>query len=147
MQNKLEKLQHDLEGFEFVYQEAPHLAKKTHLGVNVSIKGDKFIIETDSRTFVIHATDIESFYSKCTFTGGKDIVSKTSVQNSPKKAEVFVPEACINLSDGLMDMFNKISSGKATKNDFEQAKSMSDIAGKIIDVEKVKLGYLALSKR
>ena len=46
-----------------------------------------------------------------------------------------------------MAMFNKISSGKATKNDFEQAKSMSDIAGKIIDVEKVKLGYLALSKR
>lgn len=147
MQNKLEKLQHDFEGFQFVYQEAPHLAKKTHLGVNVSIVGDKFKIETDSRTFVIHSAEIESFYSKCTFTGAKDIVAKSSVQNLPKKADVFVPETCTNLSDGLMAMFNKISSGKATKNDFEQAKSMSDIAGKIIDVEKVKLGYLALSKR
>lgn len=147
MQNKLEKLQHDFEGFEFVYQEAPHLGKKTHLGVNVSIKGDKFIIKTDSRTFVVHNAEIESFYSKCTFTGAKDIVLKSSVQNSPKKQEVFVPETCVDLSAGLMGMFSKISSGKATKKDFEQAKSMSDIAGKIIDVEKVKLGYLALSKR
>lgn len=147
MQNKLEKLQHDFEGFQFVYQEAPHLGKKTHLGVNVSIKGDKFIIETDSRTFVVHNADLDQFLKKCTFGNKQEIKQYESAKKPSLKAEIFVPETCVNLSDGLMDMFNKISSGKATKNDFEQAKSMSDIAGKIIDVEKVKLGYLALSKR
>lgn len=148
MQNKLEKLQHDFEGFEFVYQEAPHLNKKTHLGINVSIVGDKFKIETDSRTFVVHHSGIEDFMSKVTFVGN----SSTEVQLNKAKKEVktpavYVPETCVDLSAGLMGMFQKISSGNTTKEDYEKAKSMSDIAGKIIDVEKVKLGYLALSKR
>jgi len=147
MQNKLEKLQHDFEGFEFVYQEAPHLAKKTHLGIKVSIVGDKFRIDTDSRTFVIHNSELGVFLEKCQFKGNQGELVKQLPKKLPVKAEVFIPESCVNLTDGLMSMFNKISSGTATKSDFEKAKSMSDIAGKIIDVEKVKLGYLALSKR
>lgn len=147
MQNKLEKLQHDFEGFEFVYQEAPHLAKKTHLGVEVSIVGDKFKIETDTRTFIVHSAELDSFLQKCTFTSNTGFIPKKGNKRTLQKLDVFVPETCVDLSAGLMDMFGKISSGKATKKDFEQAKSMSDIAGKIIDVEKVKLGYLALSKR
>lgn len=146
MQQQLEKLKDDFEGFEFVYQEAPHLNKKKHLGVEVSLVGDKFKIETDTRTFVVHHSDVDDFIKKVTFTGKTEAVEVVKKQHV-KAAEVYVPEACMDLSKGLMAMFNKIQSGNATKNDFEQAKSMSDIAGKIIDVEKVKLGYLALSKR
>lgn len=146
MQQQLEKLKDDFEGFEFVYQEAPHLNKKKHLGVEVCIVGDKFKIETDSRTFVVHQSEVKTFMEKVTFTGKTETVEVVKKQ-PVKTTEVYVPEACMDLSNGLMAMFNKIQSGNATKNDFEQAKSMSDIAGKIIDVEKVKLGYLALSKR
>lgn len=147
MQQKLEKLQHDIEGWDFIYQEAPHLTKKRHKGIEVSLVGDKFKIETDSRTFVIHHTEVESFMKKVTFMGSFSTEEKKVNKPVAKFTEFYVPEACSNLSTGLMAMFEKISSGTATKEDREKAKSMSDIAGKIIDVEKVKLGYLALSKR
>ncbi len=147
MQNRLEELKSDFIGKEFIYQEAPHLAKKSHKGIDVSIVGDKFKIETDTRTFVVHNSELNNFIEKVIFSGDLVVIEKKEVKPLVKKNEVFIPEACNNLSDGLMAMFNKISSGTASKNDFEQAKSMSDIAGKIIDVEKVKLGYLALSKR
>lgn len=148
MQSKLEDLKYLFEGFDFVYQEAPHLIKKTHKGIEVVLVGDKFKIETDSRTFVIHHSDVETFLKKVTFLGN----SSTEIQLNKAKKEVetpavYVPETCVDLSAGLMGMFQKISGGNATKEDYEKAKSMSDIAGKIIDVEKVKLGYLALSKR
>lgn len=146
MQEQLEKLKDDFEGFEFIYQEAPHLNKKKHLGVEVTLVGDKYKIETDTRTFVVHHCDVKTFMEKVTFTGKTESVELLN-KKSVKTTEVYVPESCVNLSDGLMAMFNKIQSGNATKSDFEQAKSMSDIAGKIIDVEKVKLGYLSLSKR
>ena len=149
MQNDvLKKLKHDLEGWDFTFQEAPHLAKKTHKCIEVSLVGDKFKIETDSRTFVVHNLEVENFMKKVTFIEN----SSTEIQESKAKKEVktpavYVPETCVDLSAGLMGMFQKISGGNATKEDYEKAKSMSDIAGKIIDVEKVKLGYLALSKR
>jgi hypothetical protein len=148
MQNKLEELKYNFEGFDFVYQEAPHLIKKTHKCIEVALVGNKYKIETDSRTFVVNHSAIEDFMTKVTFVGN----SSTEIQQSKAKKEVktpavYVPETCVDLSAGLMGMFQKISGGNATKEDYEKAKSMSDIAGKIIDVEKVKLGYLALSKR
>lgn len=146
MQEQLEKLKDDFEGFEFIYQEAPHLGKKKHLGVEVSLVGDKFKIETDTRTFLVHHSDVKEFLEKVTFTGKTEVIQSNKKQ-SVKTAELYVPEACVNLSEGLMAMFNKIQSGNPTKKDLEQAKSMSEIAGKIIDVEKVKLSYLSLSKR
>ena len=154
MQEQLEKLKDEFEGFEFVYQEAPHLNKKKHLGVEVSLVGDKFKIETDTRTFVVHHSDVETFMQKVVFTHtseNKQLNNTNSIEMATKPAlkstEVYVSEVCVNLSNGLLAMFNKIQSGNPTKKDLEQAKSMSDIAGKIIDVEKVKLGYLSLSKR
>jgi len=149
MQQQLEKLKDDFEGFEFIYQEAPHLKKKRHLGVEVALVGDKFKIETDTRTFVVHHSDVKVFMQKVTFVGRKEVINTINPIHQKKElvAEVYVPKACVNLSDGLMAMFNKIQSGNPTKKDLEQAKSMSDIAGKIIDVEKVKLSYLSLSKR
>ena len=148
MQNVLKKLKNDLEGWDFVYQEAPHLGKKTHKGIEVSLVGDKFKIETDSRTFVVHNADVEAFMNKLTIQGNsvaEFMVNKA--KSAEKTVALYVPETCSNLSNGLMDMFDKITSGTATKEDYQKAKSMTDIAGKIIDVEKVKLGYLALSKR
>lgn len=154
MQEKLKQLKNDFVGSKFIYQEAPHLEKKTYFGSKVSIVGDKFKIETDTRTFIVHQSDLKSFMEKVTFSGKVEVTEMIQKESNAlgsksvvKSVEIYIPEACSNVSDGLLAMFNKIQSGNATKTDLENAKSMSDIAGKLIDVEKVKLGYLSLSKR
>lgn len=148
MQKKLEQFKKDFEGSCFIYQEAPHLIKKQYKGFKVSLVGDKFKLETDSRTFIVHHAEVEIFMEKVNFNVGFIAESHENKENKEDKiSTVYVPENCIDLSVGLMKMFDKISSGNATRLDYTAAKSMSDIAGKIIDVEKVKLGYLSLSKR
>lgn len=64
------------------------------------------------------------------------------------KNEIQAPEIADNVSDGLMSIFNDLTAKKEfSDTDIKQAKLAVDVAGKIIDIEKVKLGYLALNFR
>lgn len=79
------------------------------------------------------------------------VVAETDFKKTelPLKQLAFVaPEAAKNVSDGLMSIFKNLTSKKhLSEPDLKKAKLACDVAGKIIDIEKVKLGYLALNYR
>lgn len=144
MQKQLVELKKLLEGKEFIYQEKPHLQKKKYMCKEVVLVNVKIKIQTDSRTFLLLESEVEPFIESIEIVDESDTKIKTIVVH---KAEIIAPEACKTMSDGLMQMFNKITSGSASKQDIDNAKSASMIAGKIIDIEKVKLGYLMLNNK
>jgi len=144
MQKQLKELKELFEGKEFVYREKAHLQQKNYKCKEVQLINVKFKIVTDQRTFILLPSEVESFIESVEFIEPGQTNVRTIVVH---KAEVIAPEACKTVSEGLMQMFQKISSGEASASDFEQAKSASMIAGKIIDIEKVKLGYLSLNNK
>ncbi|MBF05001.1 MAG: hypothetical protein CMP76_17125 [Flavobacterium sp.] len=147
MQKQIDELKHTLEGRNFIYQEADHLMKKEYFCKGIHKRNEKILIITDSRSFLFYPDDIKSFLSKC-------VISDTSViKTVPKKINHMSNVICelyenaSKVSDGLMKMFEKISNNKPTEEELKQAKVVSDVAGKLIDIEKIRLGYMHLNTK
>ncbi|MFT5760912.1 MAG: hypothetical protein ACI8WA_000013 [Polaribacter sp.] len=141
----LNQIKETLEGKVFIYQEAAHLPKRELVCESVESKGDKIIISTNARTFAIYPFDAEDFLSKC------KVLEKSShevVIHKPSQKDVYqVAEYCEDVSISLKSMFDKIVSGKASDKEIQGSKAAISVAGKIIDIEKIKLGYLILNHK
>lgn len=141
----LSKIKETLEGKVFIYQEAAHFPKKEYVCESIESKGDKIVISTNVRTFAIYPYDVEEFLNKCKVL---DKSSHEVIIHKPSKNELYqVPEYCEDVSTSLKSMFDKIASGGASDKDINNSKAAVSLAGKIIDIEKVKLGYLMLNNR
>lgn len=145
MQKEIDELKFDLEGKNFSYQEAEHLLKKDYFCKSINKKNEKILVTTDTRTFLLAPVEVKAFLSKC-------IIKNKDVKVEPKfpviQKEAYKPsENCVTVSDGLKNMFNKIISSNPSEEDYKQAKAVCEIAGKLIDIEKVKLGYFNLNMK
>lgn len=146
MQKQIEELKFDLEGKTFSYQEAEHLIKKDYFCKSINKKNEKILVTTDTRVFLLAPVDVESFLKKCVIK--EKSVSIEKPNQLIRKRESFVPsENCATVSDGLKNMFDKIISKNPSEEDYKQAKAVCDIAGKLIDIEKVRLGYYNLNMK
>lgn len=143
MQEQLELIDDVLSGRSFEYQEKAHLQKKIYAFRSASVVSGKIKIETDSRAFILLPSEVEKFVSQCEVFEGKNKVKSIVVQKP-----IYVQnENFEKISGGLLQMFDLVSSGKASDDDFKKAKAMVDISGKIIDMEKIKLSLIAKNMR
>ena len=143
MQEQLELIEDVLSGRSFEYQEKPHLQKKIYAFRSASVVSGKIKIETDTRVFILPPSEVEKFVSQCEVFEGKNKVKSIVV----KKPIYVQNENFEKISGGLLQMFDLVSSGKASDEDFKKAKAMVDISGKIIDMEKIKLSLIAKNMR
>lgn len=129
--------------------------------VTITERKDRIVIETrELKTFTETLESIEILLknieivgevdfknnSKSSFDRGDVTVHKPFVPVSQFK--VSAPDITKNVSDGLATIFNELSNKNTiSAEELKRAKLMCDVASKIIDCEKVKLGYLALNYR
>lgn len=143
MQVELELIEDVLKGKTFQYREKPHLSKRNYVFKDCSeVTGGKIKLETDLRTFILLPNEVANFVNMC-----EVIEQETIVKNVVLKKPVYIQnENFEKISGGLLEMFDKVSSGQATDDDFKKAKAMVDISGKIIDMEKIKLSLIAKNR-
>lgn len=113
---------------------------------DVSMSGIKVVLSTDWKTFVMHESEARRFLEEIKVVGvvarsesvtvkDKEVVSEF-IQNSDKVTGV------------LLEMMDKIGSEDSLPPDLlNKAKSVCQIANTLVGLERVKQGYLVLSKR
>ena len=150
---RLKQIEGILQGKSFEYQEKQHLMKKKYIFESVKAVHSKIVLATDSRRFVFTENELDLFMQSIeiieTDTSSKTVLKeeKSVLAEVMKKQEYQLPENCDLLSHGMMRMFDSIAFGKASDAEINAAKTASVLAGKIIDIEKVKLGYLMLNNK
>ena len=148
MQKKIDELKYKLEGKNFMYQEAEHLMKKEYFCKGIHKRNEKILIETDSRSFIFHPDDVKQFLDKCLIITNQNMLRTVPVKiKAMNNVYTELTENTSKVSEGLMKMFDKITADKPTEEDLKQAKAVCDVAGKLIDIEKVRLGYFHLNSK
>lgn len=151
MNNMLIKLREELIGNTFSYKRLPSVAAKDYLVVSVELVRNNYVIKCQCGTsFVKSIEDLDDFLID--FKQNKNI-SKINIDEDKKVSNIEVIDAkiiysneVVGVQNGLMGLFeNLISKKKLSEDEIKHAKAVSDVAGKIIDIEKVKLGYLVQS--
>lgn len=115
----------------------------------ISERAKSIVIETlQKRTFVQNLKNIDDFIEKIEIISDSEAIRFLPTEKEVFKSDIQAPEIANNVSDGLMAIFNDLSAKKdVSEQDIKKAKLAVDVAGKIIDIEKVKLGYFALNYR
>lgn len=150
---RLKEIEDILNGKSFEYQEKPHLMKKTYVFESIKSVNSKIVLATDTRRFVFTETELDYFMESI------EIIEQSIESKIIKKEENLhtteivknvtyeVPEVCDLLSHGMLKLFDAVSSGNASDAEINAAKHASLLASKLIDVEKIKLGYLILNNK
>lgn len=122
-------------------------------------RSGRIVIETNElKTFTNTLDSIDDFIEAIEVISEIESLKFDEIKNNfiepektklPMKQLAFVaPETTKNVSDGLMSVFNDLTADNhITEEKLKQAKLACDVAGKIIDIEKIRLGYLALNYR
>jgi hypothetical protein len=147
MEEKINELQQLLLGKKIKYRLLTGI--KFYDVCNVTERAKSIVIETSQRkTFVQNLTNIDAFLEKIEILSEFESMRFLPTKKQEEKTKIKAPEIANNVSDGLMAIFNSLSTKKVfSDDDVKKAKLAVDVAGKIIDIEKVKLGYLALNYR
>lgn len=152
MKEKINELQELLLGKEISHK--TKFGLKTYNVKTVVERASRIVIETvEGKTFTEAINTIEFLLKEIKVIGDSDIENGISnvgkIKEYPAIKVMYVaPEEAKKVSDGLMSIFNDLTSkSNVSDADLKKYKAVSDIAGKIIDIEKVKLGYLALNYR
>ena len=152
MKEKIEKLQDLLLGKEISHK--TKFSIKTYNVKTVVERASRIVIETiEGKTFTETLDTIEFLLNDIKVIGvsndNNDVVSNfKETAFVVKNAQFVAPESTNSVSEGLMSIFQKLTANESiSDSDLKTAKLACDVAGKIIDIEKVKLGYLGLNYR
>lgn len=112
-------------------------------------RAKSIVIETlQKKTFVQNLNNIHDFLEKIEILSEVESMGFLPEEKVNFKNDIVAPEITNSVSDGLMGIFNDLTAKKTfSEADIKKAKLAVDVAGKIIDIEKVKLGYLSLNLR
>lgn len=162
MQKRLEEINNELKGKSFLYREKPSLDLKKYDFIKIVAVAGNIRVDTKQRQFVLKPLEVEKFMNSIAIEGvvrkinrtevEADVIDEKSVQMSKENEvsiirKVKVPDVCEKVSEGLLKMFDVFVYGEQTEADIVAAKNASMVAGKLIDIEKVKLGYLMLNNK
>lgn len=152
MKEQIEKLQDLLLGKEIAHK--TKFSIKTYNVKTIVERASRIVIETiEGKTFTETLDTIHCLLSEIKVIGdsfdNSNVVSEVKETSFvSKNIEYVASESTKNVSDALVSIFNDlVSKSNVSDSELKKLKAVSDIAGKIIDVEKVKLGYLALNYR
>lgn len=138
MKKLLQTAKDVFEGRSFEFREKSYLPVKIYNCTGVVVRDMKLLIECKERTFVF--SEENKFHD---FVG--DVVflhDDVAVRQNSLPAVPYYPSNLDTVSNSLLDMFNKIASGDASDEEIKKMKTASDIAGKIVDIERVKHSFM-----
>lgn len=155
MQKEIEELNNELLNNSFYHIENGVKNNQLFICRDISKINDKILVKTNIKNFLIYPKDVNQFLENCTISEKnipieEEIEEKSNevlISKSEVKMMHFPTPNCESVSNGLMEMFNKITKKNASEEDYKQAKMVSEVASKIIDIEKLRLGYYHLNMK
>lgn len=125
----------------FKYKEENFLEKRLYTVKSVQVNACKLLIKTDLRTFVFQSeSNYEQFVSSVEFVEEK---KSKGVDNNAIRAEIMSgsPKILNTITNSMLVMFEKAASGNVDADALKSMKVASDLAGKIIEAEKLKFAH------
>lgn len=129
----------------FYYRETEMGSKKEYRCVSVEFINQRILIKTTTRSFTFSSEQkYLAFESDVQIISSNDLPMKAEGKKSHNAILVSeAPEYLQTVSSNLYEMFGKLSTGKVSDDELKIMRAAADMAGKICDVEKVKLSYLS----
>ncbi|MDM1452199.1 hypothetical protein [Myroides odoratimimus] len=114
---------------------------------DVGIKNGRISVFTDSRTFVLFENDARTMLSQLEVVG--DDIEVVGIVSSPVGHVLMGYENNADkVTEALMKQLDVLSSSSEVASmQLEKAKAISQLANTLVNVEKVKLGYLDLMNK
>lgn len=115
--------------------------KRIYKCFDVIIANNRLTIKTNRRFFVFSKdTEYYNFEQSAQFDVS-DIPASVEENSHNAVVQYTHPEHLDTITNSLVLLFEKAASGKASADDYKAMKASSELAGKIIDAEKVKIAY------
>lgn len=118
--------------------------RKTFFCKDIEVKNHRFVVDCEVRKFVFLMDEIDRFIKSIQF---ENLVAKVNDVKSISSSLSTVNQNVTNISDALFEMFNKVATKTASKEDLDNAKLMIGLSNQLIGIEKIKLGYYNLQKK
>lgn len=115
--------------------------KRVYKCFDVIIANNRLTIKTNRRFFVFSKEEEYYNFEQSAQFNVSDLPA--SIEENAHNAVVQYghPEHLDTITNSLVVLFEKAATGKATADDYKAMKASAELAGKIIDAEKVKIAY------